>query len=184
MFSDGLRFARFLMVIGSLSPLFILWAIRGARVIPDKWWVLACISLAVIPNLVLLARWKIAIANNDHRVVQARSARDQSEHLLVYLFAMLIPLFGVDLGDVRGIASVLAAVLFVAFVFWHMNLHYINLLFALAGYQVFTVQVATSLGNDPGKSRPIIVLSRRNEIEPNTQIDGFRLSDNVLIEKG
>jgi hypothetical protein len=47
------------MVIGSLAPLFILWAIRGAPRIPDYYWIAACVVLAVAPNLVLL----LAMAN-------------------------------------------------------------------------------------------------------------------------
>jgi hypothetical protein len=32
---EGLRAARLLMVLSSISPLFILWAIRGNSLIPD-----------------------------------------------------------------------------------------------------------------------------------------------------
>ena len=182
--NGGLRIARFLMVVGSLSPLFILWAIRGARVVPDIWWIALCLSCAVAPNLALLYRWRRAVTNNDHRVIIAQSAKDQSDHLLVYLFAMLIPLFGVDLGSLRDVLSVFAAFVFIVFIFWHMNLHYMNILFALAGYQVFTVQARTSTQNEASASRTLVILSKRHAIPPETQIDGFRLSDSVLIEKG
>jgi len=37
----GLPIARLLMVIGSLAPLFVLWAIRGAPEFPDCYWVAA-----------------------------------------------------------------------------------------------------------------------------------------------
>ena len=49
----GLPIARLLMVIGSLAPLFLLWAIRSAPPIRDRYWIAICIFLAVIPNLVL-----------------------------------------------------------------------------------------------------------------------------------
>jgi hypothetical protein len=182
---SGLRLARLLMVVGSLSPLFILWAIRGTRVVPDTWWASFCVACVVIPNLVLYLRWRIANKRNDHRVVIARSARDQSEHLLVYLFAMLIPLFGVDLGSSRDVLAVLAAFAFVVFIFWHMNLHYMNILFALFGYRVFTVEAATSAtAGEDSPTRTVVVLSKRALITPLAHIDAIRLSDTVLVEKG
>lgn len=181
---SGLRIARFLMVVGSLSPLFILWAIRGAHGIPDKWWIGFCIAFVAVPNLVLYARWRLAHVRNDHRVIIVQTAKDQSEHLLVYLFAMLIPLFGVDLGGTRDTIAVLVAFGFILFIFFHMNLHYINILFALFGYNVFTVEINTSTA--PGAqttSKSVVILSKRTSIAPSTQIDGIRLSDTVLVEK-
>ena len=89
----GLPIARLLMVIGSLAPLFFLWAIRGAPPIPDRYWIGTCLTLAIIPNLVLVWRWRTAKRRNDHRVIVVAAARDQSEHLILYLFAMLLPLY-------------------------------------------------------------------------------------------
>ena len=181
---SGLPVARFLMVMGSLSPLFVLWAIRGTREIPDKWWGSFCLACVIIPNLTLYWRWHIAHARNDHRVIIVLSARDQSEHLLVYLFAMLIPIFGVDLGGTRDIVAVLVAFAFIVFTFWHMNLHYMNVLFALFGYRVFTVEAATSATLGAKNSNTVVVLSKRPSIPPSTQIDTIRVSDTVLVEKG
>jgi hypothetical protein len=183
---SGLRAARLLMVIGSLSPLFILWAIRGtAHVVPDEWWVSLCVACAIIPNLVLYLRWRIAHSRNDHRVIIVRSSKDQSEQLLVYLFAMLIPLFGVDLGGTRDIVAVGTAFAFIVFIFWHMNLHYVNIVFALFGYRVFTVEAATSAARGvESPTRTVVVLSKRSTIAPSTEIDTIRLSDTVLVEKG
>jgi hypothetical protein len=182
--NSGLGIARLLMVVGSLSPLFVLWAIRGARGIPDRWWTGFCIAFVVLPNLGLYIRWRVAHVRNDHRVIIAQTAKDQSDHLLVYLFAMLIPLFGVDLGGIRDTIAVLVAFSFVTFIFFHMNLHYINILFALLGYQVFTVQVVTSASTgSPTMSRSVVMLSKRSSIAPLTQIDAIRLSDTVLVEK-
>ena len=180
---DGLRLARLLMVIGSLSPLFILWAIRGTRDVPDKWWAGFCAFCVVAPNLMLYARWRIAHRRNDHRVILVQSAKDQSEHLLVYLFAMLIPLFGVDLGGLRDTIAVLVAFAFVVFVFWHMNLHYMNVIFALFGYKVFTVDAAAPAGR-PASAGTVVVLSKRTAIASQTQLDAIRLSNTVFVEKG
>jgi hypothetical protein len=97
----GLPVARLLMVLSSLAPLFILWAIRGAPPIPDRWWIATCLLFAVVPNLALLWRWRIARKRNDHRTIVVSTARDQSGDLLVYLFAMLLPLYTANLGNER-----------------------------------------------------------------------------------
>lgn len=170
------------MVIGSLSPLFVLWAIRGAHEIPDECWVSFCVACVIIPNLALYWRWHVAHVRNDHRIIIVRSAKDQSEHLLVYLFAMLIPLFGVDLGGTRDTVAVLVAFAFIVFIFWHMHLHYMNVIFALFGYRVFTVQAATSARAEEN-SKSVVLLSKRLSIAPSTQIDTIRVSDTVLVEK-
>ena len=162
--------------------MFILWAIRGSREIPDHWLIGFCFACVIIPNGVLFFRWHVAAARNDHRVVHARSSKDQSEHFLVYLFAMLVPLFGVDVGTVRDAASVLAALMFIVFIFWHMNLHYINIVFALLGYNIFTVEASMS-ENDTGPRRTVVVISKRHSIPAGVQFDSLRLSNTVLIEK-
>src|SRR4051794_6712330 len=94
----GLPVARLLMVVSSLAPLFLLWAIRGAESVSDAYWIASCLSLAIIPNLVLFWRWRVARRRNDRRVIIVSQARDQSEHLLIYLFAMLLPLYTVNLS--------------------------------------------------------------------------------------
>jgi hypothetical protein len=176
----GLPLARLLMVIGSLAPLFLLWALRGAFV-SDRWWVPLCLTLAVVPNLVLIWRWRISRRRNDHRIIIVGTARDQSEHLLVYLFAMLLPLYAANLTSGRELASVAAAFIFIVFLFWHMNLHYMNIAFAMCGYRAYTIEMRARPGTEPVS---VVLLSKRHSPPlPDTSIDGFRLSDTVYVEK-
>ena len=53
---EALAALRFVLVVGSLAPLFVLWAIRGNSLIPDIWLIPVCLGLAILPNVVLLAR--------------------------------------------------------------------------------------------------------------------------------
>jgi hypothetical protein len=57
---ERLRFVRLMMVLSSLTPLFLLWAVRGMQPIPDNWLVAACAVLIVVPNVVLYTRVSIA----------------------------------------------------------------------------------------------------------------------------
>ncbi len=176
----GLPLARLLMVIGSLAPIFLLWALRGAF-LPDEWWVPLCLMLAVLPNLVLVWRWRISHRRNDHRIIIVGIARDGSEHLLVYLFAMLLPLYAVNPTSGRELASVAVAFAFIVFLFWHMNLHYMNIAFAMLGYRAYTIETRAH----PGAAPVLVVLlsKRHNTPPPDTSIDSFRLSDTVYVEK-
>jgi hypothetical protein len=177
----GLPIARLLMVIGSLAPLFFLWAIRGTNPIPDRYWIGTCLALAIVPNLVLVWRWQIAKRRNDHRVIVIASSRDQSEHLLVYLFTMLLPLYTANLTSTRELLSVAAAFVFIVFLFWHMNLHYMNIAFAVLGYRIYTIEMASPQGSATGS---VILLSKRDAPPPTgASIDGLRLSDTVFVER-
>jgi hypothetical protein len=168
------------MVVSSLAPLFLLWAIRGAPPISDCYWTTTCLVFAIVPNLALLLR-RAAQRSNDHRIIVVASARDQSDHLLVYLFAMLLPLYSVNLGNERELLAVAAAFVFIVFLFWHMNLHYTNIVFAALGYRVYTIEMAGRHGA-PGNS--VILLSKRTAPPPTeASIDGLRISDTVFVEK-
>jgi len=143
--------------------------------------VAACLALVIAPNCVLLWRWSTARRRNDHRIIIVASARDQSDHLLVYLFAMLLPLYSVNLGNYRELYAVAAAFAFIVFLFWHMNLHYMNIVFAALGYRVYTVRI-TGRGGTPRDA--VILLSKRTwPPEAGSSIDGLRISDAVFVEK-
>ena len=94
---------------------------------------------------------------------------------------MLLPFYTVNLRDCREFAATLLALLFILFLFWHLNLHYMNLLFAIKGYRVFTVTP------DPtdriGSPAPFVILTKRIALPEREQIKAYRLSDTVFIEK-
>ena len=58
--SEGLKAARLLMVLSSISPLFILWAIRGNSLVPDRWFIGFCILMVIVPNAFLWLRIRTA----------------------------------------------------------------------------------------------------------------------------
>ena len=127
---EGLRFLRFVMVLSSISPLFVLWAIRGTELIPDLYFIAGCVALSVVPTLVLLVREAIARKQNDTRLLVVGRVEDNRGHVLVYLFAILLPFYRQDIDTWREFSALLAALLFIVFLFWHLNFHYMNILFA------------------------------------------------------
>jgi hypothetical protein len=94
---------------------------------------------------------------------------------------MLLPLYAANLANERELFAVSVAFIFIVFLFWHMNLHYMNVAFAVLGYRVYTVEMASRPGT-PGSSG--VLLSKRISPPPaGATIDGLRLSDTVCVEK-
>lgn len=135
----------------------------------------------ILPNTFLWLRIRTAKRSNDQREVTIGTADDHRDHILVYLFAMLLPFYSEDLGTLRDLAATLAALSFIVFLFWHLNLHYMNLLFAALGYRVFTVYPPTDGNPLTGKAR-YAVITRRVNLSPNEKLNAYRISDTVYLE--
>lgn len=179
--SEGLRAARLLMVLSSISPLFILWAIRGNSLIPDRWFIGCCALMVVVPNAFLWLRIRMAKAQADKRDLTVGTADDHRDHILVYLFAMLLPFYSEDLGSWRYLSASFAALAFIVFLFWYLNLHYMNLLFAALGFRVFTIYPPADGNPLTGKTRQSLI-TRRVSLASGDRIVAYRLSDTVYLE--
>jgi hypothetical protein len=183
---EGLGLVRLILVWSSLSPVFILWAIRGVETVPDYVWVPICLTLFALPSAILYAIFKRSKKSKNEKTITVESARDQREHLLTYLFAMLIPLFDANLSGYRDLAAISLAFIFVVFLFWHMKLHYMNLVFAIAGYKIFTVETrvgTTTQDRDRNRLVTYAVISKKDHISENDQVTGYRLGGNVLFDE-
>jgi hypothetical protein len=178
---EGLKAARLLMVLSSMSPLFILWGIRGSRVIADRYFLAFCSVMVILPHAFLWLRMTTAKRLHEKREIVVGTSEDHREHLLVYLFAMLLPVYAADLGSWREFSAALAALAFIVFLFWHLNLHYMNLLFAVLGYRVFTVYPPADDNPLTGKEAQVL-LSRRATIPPGERLLVYRVSDTVSLE--
>ncbi|MCT8003013.1 hypothetical protein NZL82_14120 [Sphingomonas sanguinis] len=111
-------------------------------------------------------------------------AEDPKDHILTYLFAMLIPLFQSNVDDKRQLSVAIVAFIMVMFLFWHMRLHYMNFVFALFGYSIFTVKAdagADTLGPKPTDTW--VIISRRSAISDGEMLTGYRLGGLVLADK-
>ena len=180
--NNSLGAARFIMVLSSTAPLLVIWAVRGAGIIPDRYFISGCAALVVLPNVILW--WRIAVAkkSNDARELALGKCEDHRDHLFVYLFAMLMPFYTSNLSTWREFGAAIAALLLILFLFWHLDLHYMNVVWALMGYRVFTVLPATD-GNSLSGTESFVLLSPRIEFKPNDRIIAYRVSDGLWLEK-
>jgi hypothetical protein len=55
-----MKIVRLMMILGSFSPLFILWAIRGSELIPDNYFLPFCALMVIMPNAFLWQRVRTA----------------------------------------------------------------------------------------------------------------------------
>ncbi len=179
--SEGLKVARMLMVLSSISPLFILWAIRGNALIPDRFFIGFCVLIVVLPNFFLWLRLCTARKTEDKRKIIVGKAEDHRNHILIYLFAIMLPFYSENLGNWRYLGSSIAALSFIIFLFWHLNLHYMNLLFAILGYRVFTVYPPDN-GNPVTGKATLALITRRVRLLPGEPLTAYRLSDTVYLE--
>ena len=172
-----LELVRLMLVLSAFSPVFLLWAIRGPAGIAEKWLWLSVALFAVLPNGLIYWRYRIALKRQDRRSIRVNQASDSREHLLIYLFAMLMPLYDANMACWRDTAALISAFLLVIFIFWHLDLNYLNLLFALLGYRLYV------LPPDAGShSRRIILFSRRHELPLTVEVSAYRISDTIYIE--
>jgi len=178
---QGLKIARLLMVLSSISPLFIIWAVRGSSLIPDPYFIGFCALMIIVPNAFLWLRIWTAKKQSDKRELAVGSADDHRDHILVYLFAMLLPFYSVDLATWRDLGATVVAVMFVVFLFWHLNLHYMNLFFAARGLRVFTVYPPSDGSPLTGRT-PYAVITLRVRLLPGERLIAYRLSDTVYLE--
>ena len=181
---DGLPFVRFILVWSSLSPVFILWAIRGTTSVDPYIFTGACLILFLAPTLVLWAFWARSVAKDTVRDIKVVKAEDPRDHVLTYLFAMLIPLFQSNLDDLRQLAVAVVAFGMIMFLFWHMKLHYMNFIFAVLQYNIFTVKVeAGATASGPKPHSTWVVISKRSSIPEGEMLTGYRLGGFVLADK-
>lgn len=178
---EGLKAARLLMVLSSISPLFILWAIRGNSLVPDRWFLVFCALMVVVPNGALWGRIRSARRQQDKSDITVGTADDHRDHILVYLFAILLPFYSQAIGTWRDLGATLAALSFIVFLFWHLNLHYVNLIFAARGYRVFTVSPPVDGNPLTGRARQVVI-TRRVSLTAGDRLVAYRLSDTVYLE--
>ena len=178
---EGLKLVRFLMVLSSLSPLFILLAVRGNSLFPDIYFIGACAFMVIVPTTFLLWRIHTARRENDKRELTIGASEDHRSHVLVYLFATLLPFYREEVATYRDLMAIILALAFIVFLFWHLNLHYMNVIFAIFGYRVFTVSPPQDENPYTGRE-PFILITRRRNLSPNDLLVAHRLSDTVYME--
>ncbi|MFP3801165.1 hypothetical protein [Paraburkholderia sp. SIMBA_027] len=178
---EPLRFLRLLFVIASFSPLVIIWGVRGVPLLSEVSVWISVAVLVIVPNGVVWLRWYIVKQQKLTAQAEVQQATDHREHLVVYLLAVLLAMYGASVGSIRELIAVILAFVLVVMLFWFSNLHYLNVFFAILGYRTFTVVRRVSDGSGR-KSSTIVLLTKRDCIEAGDLVICYRLSHDVFID--
>lgn len=173
-------FIRLMLVLACMAPLFILMAIRGVGLVPWEVYFPAFIGMALIPNLILIVRILIAVKSNDRKRIRVTNSTDNREQLITYVFAMLLPLFQSSVSTEQDLYAALCALLFVVYIFGHMELYYMNFFFALAGYRILSIRPDSASGN---LSVSHVLITKRSSIPATQDINPIRITDFLLFDK-
>ena len=179
--AEGFKALRLTMVLSSLSPLFVLWGIRGTPLVPDIWFIPACAALALFPSAILYWRIVRARTNGEKRQLTVGTYDDSRKHLLVYLFATLLPFYRTSIVAGRDLVAMTVALAFIIILFWHLRLHYINLLLAVCDYRAYTIYAPRD-GNPYTGDEPVVLLTFRHRLHEGDQIIAYRITDTVYLE--
>lgn len=178
--SEKLGILRFALVVSTFAPVFVLWAVRGFKGEMEKYklWLYALAAfLFIVPNAALIARRWYAKKHEPMSHLTVSKTDDRRDHLIVYLFAMLLPFYVVDLGSVRDLVAHALAITMVFIIFWRLNFHYMNVMFAIFGYRIYSVDVAQQ------ENKTVILISRRTHIAASQELSASRISDTLYWEE-
>jgi flagellar biogenesis protein FliO len=95
---------------------------------------------------------------------------------------MLLPFYSVNIDTIRDFSGHIAAIAFIVFLFWHLNMHYMNIFWALKGYRVYTLS-PNETGNPLSGRSQVVLITKRSHIVQGEKIQAHRLSKTVYLEE-
>ena len=117
----------------------------------------------------------------DRRQLTIGPHEDSRKHLLVYLFATLLPFYRTSISGYRDFLAMILALTVIVSLFLYLRLHYVNIYFAMAGYRAYTVHSPD--GDNPYTgTEPIVLLSSRHILHEGQDITAHRITDTVYLE--
>jgi hypothetical protein len=180
---EGFWWLRFVLVLGSLSPIFIVWALRQEDLVPFRLRLSLAIASVIIPNGLLWLRYRSAKATGlagSFQALKVLRLTDRREHLISYLFPIVLSLLTVDVKTWNQLASFLFVLLLTGVIFWHLQLTYVNVWLALVGFRAVQVEREQTAGGKP--LLPIILLTRHRRLKENDEIRAVRITNSLFVQ--
>ena len=173
---------KLVLILSSMSPLFALLAIRGSNILPDYYFEIICALLIIGPILVLLLKLRSVKRNVGPKPRLIGKIDNSNYHVIIYLVALLLPFYRHDVVDERELAATIAALSFVVFVFWRLNLHYLNLYFIIRGYNTFTIHASNDAGAHTDNASWILI-TPHSSLQNGVMLNAYRISNTVYWEE-
>lgn len=161
---------RAMFLFTSFAPLYLLVAVTLA--VRCHWWPAAAwgalFLLSLLVFWILLRQLTRAIPINK-RVV---SADRLDSDILSYVVSYLPPLIAQDLSALPTYIPLAVFYVTVVTLLFHSRNLYVNPLFMLAGYNIFKLEA--------GLTRPIVAITKKNDLFPNDEIDLYEVQTSIL----
>ena len=164
-----------MLVLASMSPVFLIWGILGMDMIPDLYFCNSCFLMILIPHYFLLRRISICKKNNTLKQIKVKSAKDSKEQLLTYFLPLILPLMGASFDTWRGFSATLVLFFIMAFASWHLGVFYINIFFALFGFRIFTIVTE-------GSNNEVVLITKREFISTEKPLNLIRLANRIYYD--
>lgn len=166
-----------MMILASLSPVFLVWAIIGMEKIEDRIFVPTCLLLVFIPHLFIIRRINVGLKTRSEKKITVETAKDSREHLLTYFMPLALPIMAVSFSSWRGFAATIFLFLIMAFASWHLRVFYVNVFFALFGYRIFKITQPPSEISHSLDER--ILITKRIQLDKGDTLITVNLGGNV-----
>ncbi len=138
--------------------------------------------MAFIPLLIVCSRICIVQDPNDHQLLVAGPTEDKTNYVLSYLVAMFLPFYQGDPMSYRDLLATGTALSLIVFIFYRLELHYLNVGLAFFKYQAFSV-APPSDGNQYTRQDSFILITKRKVLKPGETYMVWRVTDTVYLEK-
>lgn len=180
---EGFVVLRLGLVLWALSPVFFIWAIRGSAVVNQMWLCGLAATTILLPAMIFwwrLRQAKSSSSGGDIEELTVKRLTDRREHLLSYLFPLVMSSWEFDFKSPRELIACLCVMLFTGIAFWHLQLTYVNLWFAITGFRSVQVERNSST-NHP--LRPVILLTRCTRLSEGDTVDAYRVTNSLYLHK-
>ncbi|MFM2041967.1 MAG: hypothetical protein RLY86_543 [Pseudomonadota bacterium] len=177
---------RILLSLASLSPLFLLWGIKGTEYVPDVYWITLMFVLIVVPNA-LLSYHVLWVKEIYHEMESVRVEKiyKRDDYLSLYFFSVIMPAFALDIDKPREVAASVVAVFILVFFYYKLKLYTVIPVFIMLGYMIYEIELIEQSGVGSSKKLTRVhafVISRRFHIDILKPINGYRITMGFLID--
>jgi hypothetical protein len=145
---DAPPLVRISLVASVISPVFLIWALKGNAVVSNRNFVISCLVLFALPNFYLGLLVMIAKRKNIRRTLVVQGLRDRREDVVATLLAILLPFFTSDLDSWQNILVAAVTVGIVCLLLLHARMYYFNPILALLGAHCYEMTDGTDDGSD------------------------------------
>jgi hypothetical protein len=163
--------AEAVLFLSSFSPLFVVFGLLdsfGAGV-PSY----ACYAVAACSALFLLVSLRLWGTLNVTRVKVTR-ARQRDADAIAYVATYIVPFATLGTDSWKSRSALLLFLVLVAVLYVRAHLFYVNPLLSLIGYRLFEAETESG--------RVMLVISKRDYIRGNSEIDVRTLSDYIFLQ--